>query len=119
MLGGAVDGRCLDVEPDRALGVVEPIEPRARGLGEQLDLARRIDRAVVAARGRGEAGRVAIMMAAAIGELAQLLLGDARLGRDREQRAVVIHRGGQIVELGEPRAGFFAQVARVAADRSG
>ena len=65
------------------------------------------------ARAVGDAVGVALVMAAALGELAQLLLGDARLGRDREQRRVVIHRGRQVVELGEPRAGFFAQLARV------
>ena len=49
VLGGAADRRRLDEQLDRALGVVQALEPRARGLGEQLDLARRIARRARAA----------------------------------------------------------------------
>ncbi len=59
---------------DRAVDIVRAVEARARGLREQLDLARGI---LGLARGIRDALGVAIVKTAAIGELAQLLLGDA------------------------------------------
>jgi len=105
-LRGAAGGRGLDQQRDRALDVGQALEPGPRGLAEQADLAGRVARR---ARGGGDTVGVAIVVSAALGELAQLLLGRRRARAHREQRGVVIHRGGQIVELGEPRAGLLVQ----------
>jgi hypothetical protein len=93
LLGGAVHRGCLDEQSDRGLRVAHPIEARARGLGEQRDPARRVLRG---ASGRRDAGRVALVLATLLGERAQLLLGRRRVGRELEQRGVVIHRCRQV-----------------------
>ena len=111
VLGGAVHRGGFDEQLDRAVDVGHPLEPRACGLGEQLDLAGGFDVRRVACRG-GDAIGVAIVMTTAVGELTQLLLGVDRLGREREQRRVVVHRGRWIVELGEARRWLLRRSSR-------
>ncbi len=109
LFGRAADRGCLDVELDRARRLVQPIESRARGLGEQRDLARRILRG---ACGGGEARREPLVLTALLGERAQLLLGGRRIRRQLEECGVMIHRRRQIAEVGEPRARLLAQLVR-------
>ena len=102
----ALEAQRALVQLDRAGGVVEQIEPGPRRLRQELDLAAD-DRGGL--RGGGDALGVAGVVVRALRELAQLLLRHRRLGLEREQRRVVIHRGLIVVELGQARAGLLAQ----------
>jgi hypothetical protein len=109
---GAVLREGGPVQLDGARRIVEQIDAGAGGLGQQLDPARRRLRG---AGGSGHALGVAREVVRALGELAQLLLGHGRVGHQRQQRGVVIHRRLVVVELGEASAGLLAQ--RAAAGR--